>query len=624
MTRRIAGLMALSAMVMGASLSDSAQAQVRLLGIDEVSGTIESAAKDEIAIKDSAGKVLRAKIQPQDEQGVNLTGGLRLRYPATVQVSGKYPTSALKPGQAVIVQVQLNRLGAVSGKVSEVILADAKGEAPGVYPENQPATAKEAVKCKVVGEVIKLTGDRLQMKMPANEFTKKPALAITLEKDAVVKFSSTDHQRAGGGAIVKRAALARLDTGDLVVKEIEIEVAAQTTQATRAEEQLALKYRNLSDEPRPPREIRSRHFLLRTDISDRQAQILLDKLETMVTLLSAYFGQQPTALVQGFVVRDLDQWPADAFAEPAGVAKIQEGAGICFGRSLGNEREAVIYSCDDHGVVQHEATHAYANLAFGSTGPTWLAEGVAEMGQYWKVDERAVDISPPVMQYLQQASPKRTLLEIAIPGRTDSGTWRDYAWRWALCHLLANNPNYADRFKPLAIALMSEQENVSFESVYGPVAKEISFEYDLFLQTLDNGYRADLCAWQWGRKFAPLTGDRRAKTNVTSKYGWQASNLRVKAGETYEIASTGSWKIAAGGSEVTGDGDDSGRGKLLGVVFSDYKLSEPIEIGVRGKFTAASDGDLYLRCRDEWNRLADNAGELTVHMRLAVPAVGSD
>ena len=165
------------------------------------------------------------------------------------------------------------------------------------------------MKCKVVGEVIKLTGDRLQLKMPANEFTKKTALALTLEKDAVVKFRSTDHQRAGAGAIVKRAALARLDTGDVLVKEIEIEVAAQTTQASRAEEQLALKYRNLSDEPRPPREVRSRHFLLKTDISDRQAQILLDKLETMVTLLSAYFGQQPTTLVQGFVVRDLNQWP---------------------------------------------------------------------------------------------------------------------------------------------------------------------------------------------------------------------------------------------------------------------------------------------------------------------------
>jgi hypothetical protein len=597
----------------------AAQAQVRLLGIDETSGTIESVTREEVTLKDAAGKVIRAKIQPQGEDAVSLTGGIRLSYPATVQVRGQFPVASLKPGQQVAVTVLLNRLGMATGKVSEIMLVATDGKAPGIYPESQPAAAKDAVPCKVVGEVMRSTGDRLVVKIPPGDFTRKTALALSVEKDAVVQFSSTDHQRAGAGAVIKRALLARLDTGDTLVKEIEIEVASQTTQASRAEEQLALKYRNLSDEPRQPREVRSRHFLLKTDISDRQAQILLDKLETMVTLLSVYFGRQPASLVQGFVVRDLEQWPADAFPEPEGVAKIQEQAGICFGRSLGDQREAVIYCCDDHGVVQHEATHAYANLAFGSAGPTWLAEGVAEMGQYWKVDERAVDISPNVMQYLQQTSPQRTLLEIAVPGRTDSGTWQDYAWRWALCHLLANNPNYADRFKPLAVALMSEHENVSFESVYGPVAKEISFEYDLFLQTLDNGYRADLCAWQWGRKFAVLTGDRRAKATVTSKYGWQASNLRVKAGETYEIAATGAWKIAGGGTEYTADGDDSGRGKLVGTIFRDFKLSEPIELGARARFTAASDGDLYLRCRDEWNRLADNAGDLTVHVRLAPP-----
>ena len=36
------------------------------------------------------------------------------------------------------------------------------------------------------------------------------------------------------------------------------------------------------------------------------------------------------------------------------------------------------------------------------------------------------------------------------PGRP--GDWRDYAWRWALCHLLAHDPTYADRFRALAVA----------------------------------------------------------------------------------------------------------------------------------------------------------------------------
>ena len=33
---------------------------------------------------------------------------------------------------------------------------------------------------------------------------------------------------------------------------------------------------------------------------------------------------------------------------------------------------------------------------------------------------------------------------------------------------------------------------------------------------------------------------------------------------------------------------------------------------------AAQAGDLYLRCQDAWNRLADNDGELTVYVRRTV------
>ena len=255
-------------------------------------------------------------------------------------------------------------------------------------------------------------------------------------------------------------------------------------------------------------------------------------------------------------------------------------------------------------------------MTFGSTGPTWLAEGLAEMSQYWKLGETAVNVNSRVLSYLKESKPKRTLAEIAVPGNVPAGTWQDYAWRWALCHLLINNPNYADRFKPLAIALMSRQPNISFASVYGPVVKELAFEYDLFLQSVDNGYEARLCAWQWGRKFRPIRRGRRPKANVVAKYGWQATGLKLSAGQSYDVAAVGQWKIAADGSSCSADGDANGRGRLIGVVFNDYKLSGPMELGVGKSFVAPVDGDLYLRCMDDWHTLADNDGELTVHLRM--------
>ena len=160
------------------------------------------------------------------------------------------------------------------------------------------------------------------------------------------------------------------------------------------------------------------HFRFITDVSDREAQIILDKLETMVGLLTAYFGRGPTGAVEGFVVRDLNGWPNGLLTEPAGIAKIQEEAGVCFSMSLGNKRRAVLYSCDDHGVIQHECTHGFCTLAFGSTGPTWLAEGVAEMGNYWKAGQRAVDVDPIVISYLQQATPKRNCWRSLFPAES--------------------------------------------------------------------------------------------------------------------------------------------------------------------------------------------------------------
>jgi hypothetical protein len=267
-------------------------------------------------------------------------------------------------------------------------------------------------------------------------------------------------------------------------------------------------------------------------------------------------------------------------------------------------------------------------MTFGSTGPTWLAEGVAELGNYWRDGEQAVAIEPVVMAYLQRAQPKRSLMEIATPGREPAGSWQDYAWRWALCHLLASNPNYADRFKPLAIALMEGRPDVSFESVYGSTAREISFEYDQFLRNVGNGYRADLTAWPWKAKFRSLpAAGGSMKTTVKAAAGWQASGLRVERGVVYEVVTDGAWRTAPAGDPRDADGDADGRGRLVGAVLQggekDGAATERLALGVgwgggtRRAFVATADGQLFLRCADDWTQLADNDGEQIVTLRRA-------
>ena len=582
----------------------------------KLSGTVAALSGETLTIKDEDGKVWKVLVPAEGQDVVRLSGGQRLRFESRVQVRGEYLVSELKAGQVVRLEGKVNRSGKTGDLVRQVEVLSGDQAKPGITVLQAPEEAGDFARCDVVGQFIRTVNGRLIVRVPAdNGFTRQGTLSFAMAEDLLVKFSSADISRARAGARVTQLVAVRLNTNDLVAREIEVRIDSQTSREETLDEKLQSKYSHLSDEKQKPRLVRSPHYTFMTDLSDRQARIMLHKLENMSSLLTKYFGAGPRGPVEGFIVSDLESWPQGLLTEPAGIAKIKAGAGICFSSSLGNQRRAVLYACDDHGVIQHECTHGFCSLTFGSTGPTWLAEGVAELGQYWKLGETAVNVNPRVISYIQQSKPKKTLLEIAVPGRVAAGDWRDYAWRWALCQLLANNPNYSSRFKPLAISLMRQTEGVSFASVYGPLAPQISFEYKLFLENIDNGYRADLCAWQWNKKFQLLKAQQLARAKVTSAYSWQASGVELEKGVSYDVVTEGRWAIEEDGSTYDADGDAAGRGRLVAVVFHQYRLSEVIPLGSSATFTAPTDGRLFLRCQDPLNSLGDNKGEIVVHLR---------
>ena len=45
-------------------------------------------------------------------------------------------------------------------------------------------------------------------------------------------------------------------------------------------------------------------------------------------------------------------------------------------------------------MIQHECVHGFCHLTFGSTGPTWLSEGIAELGHHWRDGDTAVEKIP--------------------------------------------------------------------------------------------------------------------------------------------------------------------------------------------------------------------------------------
>lgn len=376
------------------------------------------------------------------------------------------------------------------------------------------------------------------------------------------------------------------------------------------------------EEPPPgPKPYRSRNFHVMTDLPREEAAELLQRLETMLRLVSAYYGRPNPRPIEMYVFDDFDNWTPEHLAQlnPDGVAMVRAGGGLTITQVISSTvsrdfvSKAVVFAGSDHGTPQHEAVHAYCGHAFGETGPVWYAEGMAEVGQYWKANDKSVNADPRVIEYLKSQEPKELNAIVNNPLETTGDSWQNYSWRWALCHLLGFNENYTQRFKPLGLALLGGQD-VDFWQVYGTQAEEINFEYQLFLQDVEVGYRCDLCSWDWRTRFKGLQGDAAVVSRIRADRGWQASRLKVFERDSYAYTATGDWQLDRESDDVTADGDEEGAGRLVGVIFSNYTLSEPIELGVEGTFTAPQDGDLFLRCRDHWGEIADNSGVVTVRL----------
>lgn len=611
---------AVMASVVGLALAaftpNPARGQVSIAERLTLSGTVEAVAGHRVTMRDGAGTRHEIRVQQAGEQGVPLADGRLLALPAEIAIGGVVEPAKLEPGQVVRFRIRLTAKGAAEGAAADIAIVDADAATVGVAWPHGPPEGKAAADCVITAGVVRAGKTRLAVELPAGTpFAKRTVVTGTLAADTRATLESHDLRRLEPGAVVSRLEAVRLDTGDVVARRLVAENRASQP-AVRGDDALENRHRSLSDAaPAEPRLVRSQHFAFMTDVSDREWAVIRDKLERMVGVLERFFGRKAGGTVEGFIVRDLAAWPAGLLEEPLGVEKIRRREGVCFNTSLGPARRAVLYACDDHGVIQHECVHGFCHLTFGSTGPTWLSEGVAELGNSWRDGDDAVAIDPRVMAYLQNAPRKRTLGEIAVPGQEPAGSWQDYAWRWALCYLLANNPNYSDRFRPLAVALMEQRPGASFEATYGPVAREVSFEYDRLLETVGNGYRADLTAWPWKAAFRPLAPGGSQKTRVRAAAGWQATGVTVERGGTYEVLAEGTWRTGPAAAPLTADGDAAGHGRLVATIFHDFALEPELPLAAAREFTAAAAGRLFLRCADDWTQLGDNDGQLDVTIR---------
>ena len=372
--------------------------------------------------------------------------------------------------------------------------------------------------------------------------------------------------------------------------------------------------RDQNADARRPQDYRSRHFLLHTDLAKDDAEALLQKMETMLKIISRYWGAPNRKTIECYVVDDLDYWPAGSLSPGVRETVRQGGITIAQGSRRGNQfnLNAVVYASNSYGTPQHEAVHAYCYQTFGVTGPTWYAEGMAELGNYWVEDDTTVTAPDYVIQYLKR-SPRKSLEEITNNRQRTGDGWQNYSWRWALCHFMVNNSNYYDRFRPMGVGFLTGRPS-TFGRSFASKMKELKFEFEFFVDHLQRGFDVGRCVWNWKAKYREQKGLRPVVSRIRADKGWQPSGLKVVKGQNYRYTTDGMWQTADESEQVSADGAPSGTGKLMGVLFNDYQLGTPFELGVDGEVTAPDDGQLLLRCRDEWNQLSDNNGTISVEL----------
>ncbi len=291
-------------------------------------------------------------------------------------------------------------------------------------------------------------------------------------------------------------------------------------------------------------------------------------------------------------------------------------------------------------LLLHEATHAFMFAAFGTCGPPWYMEAMAEfLGTHALDDNRltlgAFPAGPDdvpgwgrIRMVREAAAAGRPLSVEEILAFTDDAYLRNepYAWCWALAAFLDGHPRYHDRFRRLPNELAAGDFNPRVREIFADDWRQLQAEWRVFIYDLDFGDDLVRSAIDFAPG-QPLEGEQ--ELAVRADRGWQSSGVWLAAGQTYRLAASGRYQVASqprpwwcepGGVTIR---YIHGRplGMLLAAIVPDdfdhdstQGFLSPVAVGLGATLAPVQSGVLYLRINDHPSELSDNAGTLQVRV----------
>ena len=405
------------------------------------------------------------------------------------------------------------------------------------------------------------------------------------------------------------------------------------------------------------RHLRSPQLMLHTDLERRDARKTMSRLDAKLREVSSYWSRAVSHPIECFVVADLENWSDAELDDTYAADVIRRVGGYARRCGPGHIATAKMYSSADLHIALHELVHAYCLAAFPDSGPDWYKEGMAMYFANRHRSKPEVRVDQEVVDYLRQATPRKAraiyenrdftdpiskmILEsyqrsearaaqdaahdqvggLAPTVARDSATRKvlakaneSYRWSWALCHFLVHNKNYSDQFTRLGQAYLAGKRP-AFEKVFAHNSHQLELEFRQFVCQFGSGYRVDLCRWNWGDSPKPVGAEESAKFTVYARRGLQTPSLQVTKGTQYAIRTDGHWSISPDGDLFGANGRTDGVGRLTAAVLTNVAMGPAIDIGLDGTFVATETGTLFFRCRDSWQELADNRGQIRVSVR---------
>ena len=586
-----------------------------------------------IRLKDDT--VIACKVQDVGDNGVAI-GGVAINAPVDATVSGSLPLRLAEKGMLLKCRARLNLNGKIESPVS--VFQHLPQSVPPLKTHvdffERPKTNEDFADCEIVGRVITVNHDVVSLAVPAAKWARRRKVNVPINSQSRFNIAQPFLKNIQSGDVVDSMEVREFENGERLIKRIAASFSPTREQLTiREADRLAQEFAHLSKAPADPRVLKSDHFILHTDASDHQSQMLLARLENMFTALSRYFSKRPSSPIQCYVVEDIEKWANKL--PPVAAAKIDQRSGVTIvtdGDPMTKGKvSGIVYSCNDHRIVQHESVHAFCVQTFGGLGPVWYAEGIAEVGLYFKPDaegsHKGLQIDPVVIEYLR-STPAPTIAEIISDQQTTGDSWQQYAWRWAMCHFLSFNQNYRSRFRRMSVELMtdaalkkSDQTLMKsdptaakhFDHTFVRMRAEMDFEFAQFVANLNNGLDANAIRINWALTPKPLTQSQVVSHAIRSDRGWQPVGVEVKKGQVYDLASRGEWKTEAGRDAK----DPRLQVCVLSQVDGRFEIGDPIKFSRKGELTADADGQLLLRCDEDLSRLSDNEGKIEVFVRRA-------